>query len=625
MGACGRLARNWYNLRTRAMKTLRTATLILAGALLAFLWVELGLRGAALAWRLCYRSCSRPAAFPVYVVGESTAYGEPFAPKISFPSIVSLMFGGRLRGKPLEIVNLARPGSNTEAQYWQLLRELALRPRPEGIVLIYVGINETLSERPPSRGALLADRSLLWSRLSGMLRSHGLGLDYEHRLAKLLALARGCGYPVVVSTLVGNVRDFQPGFSRELRQDPIRSAAYERARREEALGRWRAAAQIYADLAAGGGPNPGIIHREARCRLELGQYAQARELFQRAADQGSTKRPTTAQDQAIRRLAARCGAALADSRAVFAAAAPQGLPGYDLFMDAHHPNLRGYLLLARAFAREISRLLDAPVVRGGLSEAEVRSESGFSARDESGVAATRFLWFCGEAFHRGDPEEPLRMARRYLGQAERGTGRRLPAYRFLLALLARDRAGVARSLVDQDAIRRDRENLGSIGCNQEWTAQLVKDSGLPEALASEAQKIMTFAGGLSDCGRDGAGRGGVSRASPQRRRYRESKTHADQGVSLILSGRGEEGRQELERALRIYPENVEAALSLCTWHSQQEHWDAAWPYCDLAWRAGNSGVGAYSADFLEQCRSAREKARARLHKTQNPPLGGSRS
>ena len=217
------------------------------------------------------------------------------------------------------------------------------------------------------------------------------------------------------------------------------------------------------------------------------------------------------------------------------------------------------------------------------------------------------------------------MARRYLELAERGNGRRLPAYRFLLALLARDQAGVARCLADQDAIRRDRERLGSIGCNQEWTAQLVRDSGLPKALASEAQKIMTFAGGLSDCGHDGSGWGSGARARPERRRYRESKTHADRGVALIMSGRGDAGRQELERALQIYPENAEAALSLCTWHSQQEHWDAAWPYCDLAWRAASRGAGPYSEGFRERCRSALEKARARLHKTQNPPLGGSRS
>ncbi|MFA6092700.1 MAG: hypothetical protein WCU88_13260 [Elusimicrobiota bacterium] len=482
------------------MKTSRTAISVLAWTLLAFACAELGLRGAALAWRPAYRSFSRPDSFPVYVVGESTAYGEPFAPKISFPEILSLMFGGRLNGRPLEVVNLALPGSNTEAQYWLLLRELALRPRAEGVVLIYAGINETGQEPPPSRGALLADRSWLLSRFAWLLRGRGcLGLDYEHRLAKLAALGRGYGYPVVLSTLAGNVKDFQPDVSRETIDDPERFAAYARAKLEEKRGRWRAAEVLYAGLAVDG-EDPGILHRQARCLLELGEYARARELFQRAVDYGGTKRPTAAQDQSIRRVALRCGAALADSRAVFEAAAVHGLPGRDLFTDAHHPNVRGYLLLAGSFARSLSRLYGVPLVLGRLTEAEVREKTGFSRQDQDEVYASRFIWFCGEAYHRGDPEETLRTARRYLELAERGCGRRLPAYRFLLALAARDLNGIRRGLADQDAVRSDRERLGFLGCNAEWTAQLVKDAGLPKDLESQAQKLMDFAAAVSSCG-----------------------------------------------------------------------------------------------------------------------------
>ena len=490
------------------MKTPRTVSWVLAASLLAFLWVELGLRGAALLWRLAYRSLPGPASFPVYVVGESTAYGEPFDPKVSFPAILSLMFGGRLRGKPLEIVNLARTGSNTEEQYWLLLRELALRPRREGVVLVYVGINETNPERPFFRGMLLADRSLLISRILYLRherRGDKPGLDYEHRLAKLLALARGVGYPVVISTLVGNVRDFQPDISHEFLQDPLRAAAYERASREERRGRWRAAADHYALLAAGHDFNAGLIHGEARCRLRLGQIAEARELFHKAVDQGGSKRPTSEQDQAIRRLARSTGAALADSRALFEAAAAHGLPGYDLFMDAHHPNLRGYLLLAESFARQIARVLDVPVLRGELSEADVRRELGFSERWQRDVYATRFIWFCGEASYRADPAEALRMAQRYLELAEHGYGHRLPAYRFLLALLERDPAAVKRCLSEKNAILRDRPHLRSIGCNHEWTLENVQNARLPQPLASEAQQIVDLAGRLASCGRGGSG------------------------------------------------------------------------------------------------------------------------
>ena len=151
----------------------------------------------------------------------------------------------------------------------------------------------------PATAPNRVDQSLILSRFAALVRSHRgpeLGLDYEHRLAKLLMLARGHGYLVVISSLVGNVRDFQPDVSQELRQDPVRFAAYERAQRQEELGRWQAAADVYRRLAAGGSSGPGVLHRQARCLLALGQVSAARELFWRAIDQGSTERPTSAQD-----------------------------------------------------------------------------------------------------------------------------------------------------------------------------------------------------------------------------------------------------------------------------------------------------------------------------------------
>jgi hypothetical protein len=348
-------------------------------------------------------------------------------------------------------------------------------------------------------------------------------------------------------------------------------------------------------------------------------------------------RPTDEQDQVIRRLARRDGAALADTRALFAAQAAYGIPGDDLFMDAHHPNLRGHILLARSFASQISRILGAPVVRGDPSEAEVRREFDFSDRDLAFVYATRFLWFCGESSHRADPAQPLRSARRYLGLAERGYGRRSPAFRFLLALLEHDPAEVARCLSDESAILQDRENLSLMGGYRDWDVEI-----LSGPLAAEARKILALAGTLSEQGRGGAGArpvrpaprpvpppggGGAQQkpaAAPEDPRYRQSKAVADRGVGLMLSGDGERGRRELEQALKIYPENMEAALSLCTWYSQQEQWETAWRYCDEAWASRSSGAVRYSAQFLEQCRSARERVRLRLHKPQDPPSGGSK-
>lgn len=480
------------------MRLARTALLALVLPAAALAGVELGLRAAGAAWAGVTPLFSRPKAFPLYAVGESTAFGMPFGPKISFPKIVSRMLGGKVQGRPLEIVNLARPGSQTEEQYWRLLRELSLRPRREGLVLVYAGINETLHETP-SRLELALDRSLVLSRISYLVRSprgERRALDYERRLAKIVALARARGLKVVVSTLVGNVRDFAPPLPGGLRGEP----ALARARRFETLGRWREAAKVYEELLSRDGPHPGLLHRLGVCALRSGRPDEARSIFQRGIDLGGAKRPTTEQALAVRRAARRHGAALTDSRALFAAASPHGLPGYDLFLDAHHPNLRGYLIIAGGFARQASRLLNTPVVHAQVAEAELKSEAGFSPEDERGVCTSLFMWFCGEAGHGCDKEEALGRAGHFLALAERMSGRQEPVYRLLLALLRQDRAEAGRWLAQEDRISREETALASLVCNPTWIWEVVTEAGLSGASRETAERLVAGAISRSRCG-----------------------------------------------------------------------------------------------------------------------------
>ena len=595
------------------MRRWRAALFILAAPVLALLAVELGLRAAGLAWTAWYRASSRPETFPVYVVGESTAFGEPFAPKITFPKIVALMFGGRIRGRPLEIVNLARPGSQTEEQYWRLFRELSLRPRREGLVLIYIGINETYPDSPPSWLARSLDRSLILSRILYLIRSRRgahRALDYERRLAKLAALARGRGLPVVISTLVGNVRDFAPDVRGDRLDDPGRRGI-ERAGRLERLGRWRTAAGIYEDLLRRNGADAGLLHHLAVCRLRSGRTAEARALFRQAVDLGGTERPTTEQELAIRRVAGGSGAALSDSRALFEAASPLALPGYDLFTDVCHPNVRGYLLIAGGFSRQIAKLLNIPIVRPRLSESDLAAESGFSADDELGVYRSRVMWSFGEASCRTDREPVLKLCEHYIGLVERKSGHEAVVYRFVLALLAHDESAGRYWLSRKGLLYRDRDALTAIVHTPGWLAQTVADAGLPKTLAREAQRLMVYGVGLSQRGSRPAAEGDRSPARRSgRRRYAWSKLYADRGVEAALSGHRALGLLELRAALAIDPDNAEAAYSLCTFYFQQGRPAEALRYCEQAVRGAAESGRSYPPDFLSLCRSARDEARS---------------
>ncbi|OGS52456.1 MAG: hypothetical protein A3J79_10985 [Elusimicrobia bacterium RIFOXYB2_FULL_62_6] len=406
------------------------------------------------------------------------------------------MLGGRTHGKSLETVPLAKPGSNAEEQYWRLFKELTLRPPKEGIVFLYVGINETTPEPKPSALQRLAAQSLLISRASYWV-NNGKGrrsLDYENRLAKLLTLARRHHLPVIISTLAGNIRGFRPAASPRVRSDPTTSQTYAVARREESLGHTQAAAKIYAALLSLAGPDPGLLHPLAVHYLKSNRLADARALFVASHDTGTTLRPTREQNQAIRRMAARHGAALTDTKALFESASPAALPGNDLFRDAHHPNLRGYLLVAGGLARQMSRMLNIPILSPNLSEADLRTRLGYTSEDERSSAFKSFIWFCGEANIHADKEEALRMARRYLELGERTTGRPAPLYRLILALVAGNHATISRLLAHEETLLQDTEALRFVAGHREWTTWLVRRAGLSAPLEARAQRILDHAG-----------------------------------------------------------------------------------------------------------------------------------
>ena len=106
--------------------------------------------------------------------------------------------------------------------------------------------------------------------------------------------------------------------------------------------------------------SPAIPHGALRGRAR--RYEAARQGFWAVVD-GDPRlnfgRATVAQNALIRRLAEEHGLPLVDGLAAFEHASPHGIPGIDLFADGHHPNLRGYWVLASAAADTLAETLDA--------------------------------------------------------------------------------------------------------------------------------------------------------------------------------------------------------------------------------------------------------------------------
>lgn len=418
------------------------------------------------------------------MVGESTAYGEPYAPKVSFARVAVRTLGGRLKGLPIRLVVLAAPGSDTEVQFWALYRELLLHPVRDAAVLVYAGINESDSQPPPSRSERWAARSLILSRWKYLRRVRSgaePSWDYATRLERLLALARADGLPVAVSTLVGNVRDFAPDLE-EAMDSPRLRGEYLAARALERGGMTSEASAAYEKILADpeAENDPGVRHRLAACLLRAGRASAAREEFRRAIDRGGTKRPTDEQNRAVRRLARETGAVLVDAQSLFEAAAPDALPGDDLFADAHHPNLKGVALLGEGFAEALSGLLGASLARGPLDEPALVREFALTREDLLKAAASRVEWFCGESSQRRDPEATIASARAALAAAEKVAGRKILPLRLLIALTARDVARARGYLRTPDAVLKDAAFLPALANRPSYVRGLGRGAKLDE-------------------------------------------------------------------------------------------------------------------------------------------------
>jgi len=228
--------------------------------------------------------------------------------------------------------------------------------------------------------------------------------NFEANLRDTVAVARGSGARVIVSTVATNLKDCGPFSSlhrENLGADDLRSwtalvqqgADLENARAyAEALKVYQAAAKIddqYAELE----------FREARALWMLGDYAGAREHYLRARDLDTLRFRADSRINAINRaVASSSGAELVDADAVFSSASPNGIIGSELVYEHVHLTPQGSYLLARAMFLQIASKIPsklAPESGHALTEAGGHSEEDRSEDVPSEIECEQLLAFTG--------------------------------------------------------------------------------------------------------------------------------------------------------------------------------------------------------------------------------------
>ncbi|MBI5622807.1 MAG: SGNH/GDSL hydrolase family protein [Elusimicrobia bacterium] len=348
-------------------------------------WCAVGFLALALAVEagcrlfLLYRNrlAPKPGAFELYALGGSAMAGTPYERGVSIPDIAAKLLNGTAGGLPIRVINLAAHGETIYPQSFKLERAVRYRDRSRpGAVFIYAGHNDAAFSRAPASRLCrvfvpLKEAAEARSVALSLLAFHGERLRllpvcrgeevFERYMRRAVAASKDAGLTPVLSAEVSNMADIEPGLwlggDTAVARRRLASLLDE-GERLEREGRWSAAVGLY-DAAADEFPTAlaYLGYRIGKCRAGQGDYPAARRRFQGAVDaveSDSFGRARSSQHAFLRDLAEASGTPRVDAAAIFERHSPHGLLGDGLFADGHHPNLRGYALLAEGFSRALA-------------------------------------------------------------------------------------------------------------------------------------------------------------------------------------------------------------------------------------------------------------------------------
>jgi tetratricopeptide (TPR) repeat protein len=330
--------------------------------------------------------------FTLYVLGGSTAWGEPYNPRADLGLVASWFLGGEIAGRPIRVVNRGGPGKASSGVV-EDAREIARAPHEPGtaVALLYVGNNEFL--RFDRHHDLSRNERALFDVPTTDAEERRQALeDHARNLEEIVAQLLDAGVGVIASTVAVNLKDWEP--NRSVLRDPASRAAVEGlladGERAWAAGRPEEALAAYAAVL---GLEPGFAWASKRagdCERALGRGREARASYQDAVDHdGNPYRETSEQARILREACARHAVPLVDAVGILEAASPEGLIGYELLWDNCHPTLEGYARIAAGFADVLVERHGARRQRTSLDLAALERDLGLDDAFQSQVLASR--------------------------------------------------------------------------------------------------------------------------------------------------------------------------------------------------------------------------------------------
>jgi len=303
----------------------------------------------------------RENAFRVFVLGGSSAQGFPFSPNGTFSRYIRDRLEMLYPEKHIEVINIAITATNSYT-----IRDLipgVLEQEPD-LILIYAGHNEYYGAFGVGSNENIGDSRtivnfLIWlnqfksiqlirdgiysvmdlfngdassddqrggTLMARIVNEQLIPLDselfntglkqFEGNFEDILQMTSDAGVPVVIGSLVSNLKDQKPFIS--FGKDAFQNA-------------------------------DSVFHK-AGIQLDLGNFKEADSLYRLTKDLDALRfRAPEKINDIILKLADKYDCVFVNIDSAFNSASPDGIVGYNLIVDHLHPSLSGYQLMGRIY------------------------------------------------------------------------------------------------------------------------------------------------------------------------------------------------------------------------------------------------------------------------------------
>ncbi len=354
----------------------------------------------------------------VYILGESTSQGVQYSEKLNPAMMAVHSLGGKIQGRNVQFINLALSGHEINYHYFTFYFELLFRPHTKGTVFIYSGINECyLRDGAPADGLwALVQKSIVASKLCYVFGFFENSPDrFRFRYSQICQLAKRNEYKILASQIVGNitgydpeVQDGDPLFSlsnadlfNQMRQNMLRRNY------QLALNNCNVLQHKVHAL------NAYLSYSKGKCYYQMDIPDSAEYYFSEATENHFYIGYSAWKNKIIEQVCKEEAAELVKTYDVFSDSSDHKLIGYNLINDAHHPNLKGYCLMANEVAKCLSAVYGLDIVKPINSE-NVSQDFELDSAFYAGVYFKLAEWFLFEVFETKVRENRIDRLRLYI-------------------------------------------------------------------------------------------------------------------------------------------------------------------------------------------------------------------